>query len=392
MIYETVDMSKQSNILDPIHATLAPAIWDAPASTRPKLKLEHKMWVQKTVFDRFNESGYDVQNWASLYVTGSITTYQYSDESDFDVSLFVNSEIFPEWSRAEMIGIAVEQLDGSILPRTSYPLQVFIVPEGVTPSDLYKRGLRSGYDLERDQWVNPPDPDMAEDPSVAYNSAYVYALEQADKMERLLRYEPHKAQTLWHQIHRRRRADQKAGKGDYAPSNIVYKMLANRGLLDEISDVTGEYIAKTKASSGAENWDEILKPWAAEWDSLSEEALDSIIRHAPQIYRQLAESGLLLNCNKACELWLGALLADGIQCRILGGTYNSDPDSDRGDHTWLEVEGRIVDPTAGQFARGADFLFENYNPQHYWDAPIGEEMWHRDWPELDNKANLGRKD
>jgi len=239
---------KKSNILDPINETLDPTVWDGSVSVKPTLKFEHKTWVEKLVFDRFNEHGYDVQNWGSLYVTGSLTTYQYSEDSDFDISLFVNSEIFPEWSRAEMIGIAVEQLDGSILPMTTHPLQVFIVPEGVLPTDLYKKGLRSGYEILNDEWVNPPDREMARDPEVIYNSAYTYALEQADKMERLLRYEPYKAKTFWHQIHKRRRIDQRAGKGDFAPSNLVYKMLANRGLLDQISESTGEYIAKTNYS------------------------------------------------------------------------------------------------------------------------------------------------
>lgn len=250
-------MSKQSNILDPVNEVLDPTVWDAPASPTPKLKLEHKLWAQKLIYDRFNDNGYDVQNWASFYLTGSLTTYQYSEDSDFDISLFVNTDIFPDWSRAEMIAIAVEELDGNILPRTTHPLQVFVVPEGIQPKDLYKKGLRSGYELANDRWVNPPDPELAQDPEVAYNAAYTHALEQADKMERLLKYEPHKAQTFWHQIHKRRRADQRAGKGDYAPSNIVYKMLANRGLLEEISDVTGEYIAKVAKPVSEVYWSEL---------------------------------------------------------------------------------------------------------------------------------------
>jgi hypothetical protein len=51
--------------------------------------------------------------------------------------------------------------------------------------------------------------------------------------------------TFWHQIHARRRRDQQAGKGDYSQSNIIYKFLANRGLFPQLSDVSGEYIAKT---------------------------------------------------------------------------------------------------------------------------------------------------
>jgi hypothetical protein len=177
-------------------------------------------------------------------LTGSLTTYQYGKESDCDVSLFVNSEYFPEWSRAELIGLMIAHVDGTRLPGTTFPMQCFVVPPDVHPEDLYKPGLRSGYDLETDEWIEPPDPSRVHDVQREYNDLYIYALEQADKMERLLRYEPDKAVMLWHQIHQRRRRDQAAGKGDYSESNIVYKFLANRGLFPALSEASGEYIAK----------------------------------------------------------------------------------------------------------------------------------------------------
>lgn len=254
---------KKANILDPIQEVLDPSVWDGSASVSPSLQLKHKNWVIKTITDTFNAHGYDAHNWADLYVTGSICTYQYSEDSDFDVSVFVDSDIFPEWSRAEMIGIAVQFLDGSVMPGTTHPLQVFVVPEGIRPEDIYKRGLRSAYNLKTDDWVIPPDREMARDPEVEYNHAYTYALEQADKMERLLRYEPDKAEIFWHQIHKRRRLDHRAGKGDFAPSNLVYKMLSNRGLLDQISDYTGEYIAKTEQTK--ESKARISVPVSNEW-------------------------------------------------------------------------------------------------------------------------------
>ena len=65
-------------------------------------------------------------------------------------------------------------------------------------------------------------------------------------MELLLRYEPEKAKMLWHQIHDRRRRDQRAGKGDFTESNIVYKFLVKRGLIPKLSDLTGEYIASVR--------------------------------------------------------------------------------------------------------------------------------------------------
>lgn len=234
-----------SNILDPIHEELDARVWDDPASDEPTLKKVHREWIIDTITDTLESAGYTkVDEWLSLVFTGSLTTYQYSDDSDVDVSLFVDAEVFPEWSRAEMIGVMVEHIDGMRLPGTPHPMQCFVVPPGVTKEILYQPGTRSGYDLSSEEWIVPPERDRALDVKAELNSYYVYALESADKMERLLRYEPDKAKLFWHQIHKRRRADMQAGKGDYSLSNIVYKFLANRGLFPEISELTGEYIAK----------------------------------------------------------------------------------------------------------------------------------------------------
>lgn len=236
-----------ANILDPIHDELAPEVWDDPSSPKPKLKGQHRKWIQSKIVQVLENNGYThVQDWLSLVLTGSLTTYQYDKGSDCDVSLFVDAEVFPEWSRAEMIGLMISNVDGEKLPGTPFPMQCFVVPPDVKREDLYKPGLRSGYDLEKDQWVVPPERERAYDVQSQMPGFYAYALEQADKMASLLRYEPEKAKLLWHQIHERRRKDQKAGKGDYAQSNIVYKFLANRGLFPEISELTGEYIASRR--------------------------------------------------------------------------------------------------------------------------------------------------
>jgi hypothetical protein len=238
-------LPREANILDPIHDTLDPQVWDDPAAAEPKLKDEHSGFIYQLIYEALDRNGYDsIESWMSLVFTGSLTTYQYSDDSDVDVSLFVDVEKFPEWSRAEMIGIMIHQCDGTKLPGTPHVMQCFVVPPGIGKEDLYKPGLRSGYDLSTDTWLVPPDRNRVHDVEKEMNEAYTIALENADKMESLLRYEPDKAVMFWHQIHKRRRRDQLAGKGDYAPSNITYKMLANRGLFPQISDASGEYLAK----------------------------------------------------------------------------------------------------------------------------------------------------
>lgn len=235
--------SKVSNILDPIHDTLDGRVWDNEGSPAPRMKPSMKKWLQKEIYTLAEHFHPDPAKWLRLIVTGSLTTYQYSDESDMDISLFVNPHFLPEWSRGQLIGLMVKHMDGTLVPGTPFPIQCFVVAKNISPADLYQHGLRSGYDLDQDHWLVPPDRSRTSDVAREHNIDYVYALESADKMERLLRYDPARAVDFWHQIHKRRMRDQTAGKGDFSQANIVYKMLAHRGLFPELSNASGEYIA-----------------------------------------------------------------------------------------------------------------------------------------------------
>ncbi len=241
-----MNMAHTGNILDPIHAELSDLVWDNPASPKPVLKPVHAHWIKSKVYTTLEHAGYtDIEKWLTLVLTGSICTYQYSNESDIDISLFIDSVIFPEWSRAEMIALMVDKLDGTTLPGTPFPLQDFVVSEGIKPNDLYKPGLRSGYNIDTNKWIVPPERSRVHDVKAEQGGFYAWSLQMADKMERLLRYEPDAAVRFWHSIHKKRQRDMQAGKGDFAESNIVYKALANRGLFPKLSEASGEYIAKT---------------------------------------------------------------------------------------------------------------------------------------------------
>lgn len=250
-----------SNILDPIHKTLDPTVWDNADSAQPTLKGRHRTWIVNSIIHVLEEAGYEnVKSWLDLVLTGSLTTYQYSEDSDCDVSLFVNTDHFPEWSRAEMISVMVEHLDGKHLPGTTHPMQNFVVAPGIMPEMLYQPGLRSGYKLTSSPgWIVPPERNRVHNIEQEMNASYVYALECADKMERLLQYEPDHAIQYWHMIHRQRMRDQRAGLGDFTLSNIVYKFLAKRGLLPEIAQASGEYIAKTAWSLPGQRGKQVLK-------------------------------------------------------------------------------------------------------------------------------------
>lgn len=238
-------MSKAGNILDPIHDELDPTVWDAPGEDNPRLKKVHLMWIKNTVTTTLKAHGFrNADQWLSLVLTGSLTTYQYSPESDCDISLFVDYSL-TNFQRSALISCMVGNVDGTLLPGTTHPMQCYVVPESISKDDLYQRGLRSGYDLDTNSWIIPPEKDRVHDVQNEENGYYVTALLAADKMDRLLKYEPDKAVMYWHQIHARRQRDQRAGKGDFAESNIIYKMLNNRGLFPKIEEASGEHIART---------------------------------------------------------------------------------------------------------------------------------------------------
>src|SRR3954452_20896859 len=113
-------MRFHSNILDPVHDILEPLVWLDPAGNQPKLKQTHKSWITSTVYGQASHFHPNPEQWCQLIFTGSLTTYQYSDDSDVDVSLFVSPQILPQWDRAKLIALMVEHVDGQRLPNTTH--------------------------------------------------------------------------------------------------------------------------------------------------------------------------------------------------------------------------------------------------------------------------------
>lgn len=236
---------RKSNILDPIKDELDPDVFNQPDAMAPTVKPKIVNWVKNKIYKAMIDAGWpDPSKYLSVILTGSLTTYQWSAESDFDTSLWIDVERFPEWVRADLIALMIEQCDGTIVPGTTHPIQCFVVdPKRFTKDDLYKAGLRSGYDLDKGDWLVMPEKDRSIDVSKRWPAHLEYARMCVDKMKMMLRYDKYAVATYWHFLHRQRFLDQRAGHGDYALSNIVYKMLANEGLFPYISEVTGEHIA-----------------------------------------------------------------------------------------------------------------------------------------------------
>ncbi len=244
--------AKRGNILDPVHPTLSDKVFDNPADPEPTVKSEIISFVRSTIVDAMREAGWpdpEEHGYLSLVLTGSLTTFQYDDEggSDFDVSLFIDAKRMPDWVRADLIKVMVEHVDGVNLPGTDIPLQAYCVPADISRDDLYKPGHRAGFDLDTGEWIVPPDPSMAKEVS---ETQKLYARSVVDKMKLLLLFAPEGAKRYWHEIHEKRRQSMREGGNDYNDANVAYKALANAGLFEPISKLTGEHIASVNPPAG----------------------------------------------------------------------------------------------------------------------------------------------
>jgi hypothetical protein len=250
---ERFSLARTSNIFDPIEKSL-----DQQVFRGIEPRQHHIDWIlrlyARALMQRFGVQG---DGWTDLYFTGSLTTYQYSETSDADISVFANWDRFTEelgmdvqTTRKELIAMSIDHLDGTFLPGTTHPLQFFVVPQGVLPSDLYQPGLRSAYSLDDRMWYQEPEPDRVHEIAVELPEFMARAADMAEKMTEMLDHDPESARQLWHDIHKKRQLDQQAGLGDFSEGNIVYKYLLHEGLFDRIREELGEYIAKTAISRG----------------------------------------------------------------------------------------------------------------------------------------------
>ncbi len=143
--------AKTTNIYDPIENDLDKHVFQ---NGEPRKSVVNFI---KRLYGRALKQEYGIENaelFIDLYITGSLTTFQYSETSDCDVSVFPNYQRFAESfdedsskTRKRLVSLSIEHIDGTFLPGTTHPLQFFVVADGIERTDLYRPGLRSAWSI-----------------------------------------------------------------------------------------------------------------------------------------------------------------------------------------------------------------------------------------------------
>lgn len=225
-----LSQQKQSNILDPIHDTLDQRVFNGitPKLDFFKAHLHH-------IREVFRQYGFDPTAF-DFYLTGSLCTYQYSWNSDVDISISTDHE-FSDEDRAELVSIVVNSLDGPRFPGTDYRFQHFIQPEGINIHDLFAIGMRAGYDFQKEEWVVKPSRAKAKDIKKSHPDWIAEAILVSDKMNTLIDSGFNKeAIEMYKDVHHQRKQDQ-LSRGDESLGNIIYKFLDNNGTFDRLRNI-----------------------------------------------------------------------------------------------------------------------------------------------------------
>lgn len=248
----------QANIFDEIHSELDQRVFKGE-EPRPLIVT----FIQRKIFSCLRDGFIDdPEKYFTLYLTGSLTTYQYSDASDCDISVFpaygaltdITGEEDPEQIRKMLILLLTTELDGTDLPGTPHPLQNFVQKVGATPGSMFKPGLRSAWDFQTRKWLVPPEKSRSHDPVKEFPELFQKAQAVGEKMTILLDHgDIDAAKQLYKDIHEKRALD----PSDYSEGNLEYKWLSHRGLFDRLRNEADMRIAKT--AKGSEDTEPIGK-------------------------------------------------------------------------------------------------------------------------------------
>lgn len=240
----------QANIFDEIHEELDQRVFKGE-TPRPLIVSFIRRKIFACLRDGFVD---DPEKYFRLFLTGSLTTYQYSDASDVDISLFpdytaltdITGEDDPEQIRRMLILLVTTELDGTDLPGTPHPLQTFVQKVGATPDSMFGMGLRAAWDFQKGEWFIPPEKSRSHDPITEFPELYQKAQAIGEKMTILLdHHDIEAARQLYKDVHEKRTMD----PSDYSEGNIEYKWLLHRGLFDRLREEAGMHIAKTAGGS-----------------------------------------------------------------------------------------------------------------------------------------------
>ncbi len=207
-----------------VNSTLNPKIWE---NGHLKLEVRQKLIKIARAFEEFVGIELEVEDYT---ITGSNANFTWTDYSDLDLHLIVPGTPSDEQRELFMAkkSLWAEQHDITI---KGLPVECYV--QG-SEEPHHSTGV---YSLSKDAWLVKPqkiEPDVDDSAVEAKKDALLTQIEHA-----LLSKDIDKLQKVKERITTMRRAGL-ARAGEWSVENLVFKILRNLGLIDEITDAIRE--------------------------------------------------------------------------------------------------------------------------------------------------------
>ena len=157
----------KESVLDPTHDELPNVLWDSDN----KLKNEAKKQIIKQYEDFKRKIKLDLQH-TEMIIVGSMTGYNYSEDTDIDVHIELDTNDKERIKRLRKIAP-----NGNLLKGTKHPINYYFMYKGEQLSDRY-RGI---YDILEDKWIKK-DKKEKFDPNDFWQSAMIQAISWGRKI------------------------------------------------------------------------------------------------------------------------------------------------------------------------------------------------------------------
>ena len=306
------------SILDYVKPTLAPNVWDEDV-----LNEDIEKQILSTLDGVFDKFGTEMTDFvANIYIIGGITSRQWVEDSDIDVTVVVKKDVTDEAFKA-IRDYVVKNYNGTPAKGTKHPVNYFFKKESEFNTDV----AQAVYDVVEKKWLYKDERGDEFDPEAKYADKIAAAEKVANQVIELIEQlkrdlvdlkelkdaakgskvynevyykkqakawaDVENLQRLWRQIHDQREQafSSEPKEANESLANVIYKYLEKYDYLGELKGIVDSQAEFIKGLSQAVGMDieEVLEPKPSVTEALEQKPQPNPTREklCPHCHRPL---------------------------------------------------------------------------------------------------------
>ena len=228
-----------------VKETLNPKVWENPdnggeATLKPKVK-EALMKIA----DDFHQTLGDDVKIKDIVLTGSLSNYNWSEFSDFDLHLIIDYKQFGKQAQLyrDLFGLKKQ------IYNQKHDIKIYGYQVELYPQDAEEAHFASGvYSISKDKWISKPSKEKPQLESLVLTKKIDSWVEKIENLIKNIKKEGLSAnEENVEKLKEKLKDYRKSGlekEGEYSYENLVFKYLRRSGLLEKLYDTVNRQTDK----------------------------------------------------------------------------------------------------------------------------------------------------